>query len=209
MRIEESKDEALETIKGKSTVLIETVGQVFEKIATRRNPDGIMGVGWYQDNDLNDYEPDNEKPIFLVLEGVEKPGNLGAIIRSADSAGVDVILCSDIATDVYNPNVIRTSQGQVFHMPIFMLPNEVIADFLEDQEVETIISTPDSDRIFWDAKMDEGLALVMGSEKDGVSPFWLEEKNRTARIPQMGSADSLNLATATTVFLYEVLRQRR
>lgn len=203
------RDEALQAVEGSSTVMIETVQTVFEKVSHRSSPDGVMGVGWYQDRDLNDFESENEKPLFLVLEGVEKPGNLGAIIRSADSAGVDAILCSDIATDVYNPNVIRTSQGQVFSMPIFMLPNEVITDFLEDQSADVVVSTPDADKVYWNISMDKSLALVMGSEKDGVSSYWLEGNRIKAKIPQMGSADSLNLATATTLFLYEALRQRQ
>jgi TrmH family RNA methyltransferase len=205
---EKRREEALGALGKTSATLIETTKEVFEKFSNRNNPDGVVGVGWYERKGIEDLEYNSETPLILVLEGVEKPGNLGAIIRSADTACVDAIFCADPATDIYNPNVIRSSQGQVFSMPIFVAGNEEIYDFLESEDIRVVVSTPAANELYWNLDMSDATAIIMGSEKEGVSEFWLRDEFPKAKIPVLGSADSLNLAAASVLFLYEAVRQR-
>ena len=202
------REKTLKEFEKSNTQLIETSREVFEKFSNRKSPDGILGVGWYEKKSLEDYPFKSDLPLILILEGVEKPGNLGAILRSADCAGVDLVLCSDIAVDIYNPNVIRSSQGQVFSVPLISAPNEWILEFLREERIEIIVSTPSAKDPIWSQTMNGAIAIVMGSEKEGVSDFWMNGSFHLAKIPQFGGSDSLNLAAATIVFLYEANRQR-
>jgi TrmH family RNA methyltransferase len=143
-----------------------------------------------------------------VLEGIEKPGNLGAILRSADGAGIDAVILVDCVLDLYNPNAIRSSQGLVFALPIVQTERVALRTWLEKKRIKICASTPETTLLHWDIDLRGPTALFMGGESDGLSDYWLEQAREKIRIPMQGRADSLNVAAATAVCLYEARRQR-
>ena len=179
----------------------------FAKASHREGPDGLIAIAIQQGNVLADLLLD-ETPLLLVLEGIEKPGNLGAILRSADGAGVDAVILVDCVLDLYNPNAIRSSQGLLFALPIVSTDRDTLTDWLDAKKVACCATTPDSKKLHWEVDYQQGLALFMGSESDGLSKYWLEKATHKICIPMAGHADSLNVAAAAAVCLYEATRQR-
>ena len=178
----------------------------FKKASHREGPDGLIAIAIQQGNVLADLSLD-ETPLLLVLEGIEKPGNLGAILRSADGAGVDAVILVDCVLDLYNPNAIRSSQGLVFSLPIVSTDRDTLADWLDEKSIACCATNPDSEKLHWEVNYQQGIALFMGSESDGLSAYWLEKATHKIRIPMAGEGDSLNVAAATAVCLYEARRQ--
>ena len=188
-------------------VLVRMSAEAFNKAAYREGPDGIIAVGLQQGSNLHDLKlPDS--PLLLVLEGIEKPGNLGAILRSADGAGADAIILVDCVLDLYNPNAIRSSQGSIFALPIVTTNRDDLQDWLSEHSIQRVATTPDTDKMHWDVDYTTATALFFGSESDGLTDYWLSEVDQRIRIPMAGRADSLNVAAASVVCLYEAARQR-
>lgn len=179
----------------------------FTKASHREGPDGLIAIAMQQGNVLTDLLLD-ETPLLLVLEGIEKPGNLGAILRSADGAGVDAVILVDCVLDLYNPNAIRSSQGLLFALPIVSTDRDTLTNWLDVKNIVGCATTPGSKKLHWEVDYKQGLALYMGSESDGLSDYWLEKATHKIRIPMAGQADSLNVAAAAAVCLYEARRQR-
>ena len=179
----------------------------FANAAYREGPDGILGVGKQQAHALEEL-PLPKQPLLLVLEGIEKPGNLGAILRSADGAGADAIILTDCVLDLYNPNAIRSSQGLIFALPIVSVAHNHLKDWLQQHHIQSIAATPHTNQLHWDADYTSGTALFFGSESDGLSNFWIDAADQRIRIPMQGRADSLNVAAAAAICLYEARRQR-
>ncbi|MCB0116076.1 MAG: RNA methyltransferase [Caldilineaceae bacterium] len=180
---------------------------VYAKIAVREDSGGILLVIPYTALTL-DGLPLSAAPFLVVVEGAEKPGNVGAILRSADAAGVDgLILCSG-GTDLHNPNVIRASLGTRFTVPVAEAPTDEVIAWLRAHRVTVLAATPDASVRYTDVDMTGPVAVVTGSEADGLSRQWLAAADQQVTIPMFGVADSLNLATSTTLLLYEVVRQR-
>lgn len=179
----------------------------FEKASYREGPDGLLATARQQGNTLDDLKL-SEQPLLLVLEGIEKPGNLGAILRSADGAGADAVILVDCVLDLYNPNAIRSSQGLIFVLPIVSAGREALTQWLVKKAIHTVATTPDTEDLHWNVDFQQPVALFLGSESDGLSDFWLEQAAQKIRIPMAGRADSLNVAAATAVCLYEAARQR-
>ena len=179
----------------------------FEKATCREGPDGLIGVGRQQGHSLQDLDLP-KTPLLLVLEGIEKPGNMGAILRSADGAGVDAVILVDCVLDLYNPNAIRSSQGLVFALPIINAERAALSVWLQKTSTRIIATTPDTASLHWDVDYKQPTALLLGSESDGLSDYWIEQANARIRIPMSGRADSLNVAAAAAVCLYEAMRQR-
>jgi len=148
-------------------------------------------------------------PLLLVVESVEKPGNLGALLRSADAAGVDAVIVCNPVTDVFNPQVVRNSQGALFSVRVAVAAPEAAREFLRNNKIAIIATSPDAQPAYWDLDLRAPTAIVVGGEKDGLTPFWLEAATARARIPMAGQADSLNVAAAATLVLFEAVRQRR
>ena len=178
----------------------------FTKASHREGPDGLIAIAMQQGNVLSDLLLD-ETPLLLVLEGIEKPGNLGAILRSADGAGVDAVILVDCVLDLYNPNAIRSSQGLLFTLPIVSTDRDTLTDWLAVKKIVGCATTPNTKKLHWEVDYQQGLALFMGSESNGLSNYWLEKATHKIRIPMAGKADSLNVAAAAAVCLYEARRQ--
>lgn len=188
--------------------LVRVSESAFVKGAYREGPDGIIAVGKQQSHSIHDLNA-GASPLLLVLEGIEKPGNLGAILRSADGAGSDAIILVDCVLDIYNPNAIRSSQGLIFALPIICMERGALSSWLGEKQIRVISTTPDTEQAHWDLDYRGGSALFFGSESHGLSDYWLECADDKIRIPMAGSADSLNVAAAAAVCLYEAIRQRQ
>ena len=180
---------------------------VFEKISYRSGSDGIIAVLQSKSTKLGSLNF-GDNPCFLVIEAVEKPGNLGAIIRTADGAGIDGVIICDEKTDFFNPNVIRSSVGLVFTKQVANGTKEEAYDFLQKHEITAygaIIS--DKSRNYTDANFTTPSAIILGTEHDGLSKFW-QTRSKPIMIPMKGLNDSLNVSNAAAVISYELVRQR-
>ncbi len=181
--------------------------KVFEKLSFRSTPDGFIAVADEILYDILDIPP-SPNPFILVIEKVEKPGNLGAILRTADGAGADAIILCDPATDLNNPNVIRASLGAVFSLPVITMTVDELFLYCESKKIRIIATSPDVKKVYWDMDLKQGIALVLGSEKDGISDRFLKESDDVVVIPMLGKVDSLNVSAAASLLSYEVIRQR-
>jgi RNA methyltransferase, TrmH family len=190
------------------TQLMEVTPEIFAKIAYRGDSGGILLVIPYLNHQLSDFDP--PAPAFVVIiEGVEKPGNLGAILRTADAAGVQAVIVTAGVTDIHNPNVIRASLGALFTLPVFESPFEATRTWLVKRQVQIIAASPEATHLYTEIDYTLPTAIVMGSEARGLGPNWRSAANALVTIPMFGAMDSLNLATSTALLLYEVIRQRR
>ncbi|MFY1045215.1 TrmH family RNA methyltransferase [Chryseobacterium sp. GP-SGM7] len=182
--------------------------KVYEKIAYRETSEGIIGVYKTKESGLNDFTPEKDSTIIIV-EGVEKPGNLGAILRSCEAFGIDALIVADGKTDFYNPNVIRSSVGCLFGMSVFQAENKDVYEFLQKNEFNiytTIMDETSEDLYKRDFK--KRSAVIFGTEHSGLSDFWYE-KGKNTLIPMSGSIDSLNLSNAVAITCYETLKQKK
>lgn len=185
----------------------ETSRAVFEKISYRDRPDGLLGVAPIPFWSL-DQLPDASNPLYLVASAIEKPGNLGTILRCADAVGIDGVIVCDAVTDVFNPNVVRASVGTLFTVPVALAPSAAVREWLRARKVRCLATTPAATNDHTSADLTQPTALILGSEQYGLDEEWLSESELQVRIPMQGSADSLNVAMATTVVLFEAQRQR-
>jgi TrmH family RNA methyltransferase len=178
----------------------------FEKVAYREGPDGLLGVVASVDRSVAALTvPDD--PFILVAEGVEKPGNLGAMLRTADAAGVDAVVAADAVTDWGNPNVVRASKGTVFSVPVASDTTEATIAWAQRHGIRMVVTTPETEVRYTDVDLTGPVAIVVGAEKHGVSPVLLDAGERV-RIPMSGKANSLNVAAAAAIVLFEAVRQR-
>jgi TrmH family RNA methyltransferase len=188
--------------------LVRMSQDAFTKAAFREGPDGLIGIGKQQAHSIHELKLPSS-PLLLILEGIEKPGNLGAILRCADGAGADAVILVDCILDLYNPNAIRSSQGLVFALPVIHAERSQLAQWLQQHDIQCAATTPDTESLHWDVDYTTPTALLFGSESHGLSDYWLDEANIRIRIPRAGRADSLNVAAAAAVCLYEAKRQRK
>jgi TrmH family RNA methyltransferase len=180
---------------------------VFQKMAYRERPDGLLAVGPQPRLALDDLRLP-PRALVVVAEAIEKPGNLGTILRSADAAGVAAVIVCDRCTDIYNPNVVRASTGTLFSLPVVEAEGAAARDFLRARGFAILAATPHTDRLHTAVDLTGNVALVVGTEQYGLSRPWMEAADLRVRIPMLGEADSLNVAAATTILLFEAVRQR-
>ncbi len=210
--LKENEEMLIQEFATKGVVVYLCSPYVFEKISYRDRPDGLIGIALQMHKGIPELEQLLEKKknhFLLIAEGIEKPGNLGTILRSSDAAGVDGVVICDAATDLFNPNVVRASVGTLFTQPIFETKTEEMLTFLQQKTISVVAATPHAKQEFTEADLTKSVAIVVGSEQYGLSETWMNKCNIQLRIPMLGVADSLNVATATTLLLYEVIRQRR
>jgi TrmH family RNA methyltransferase len=207
-----SRGSALKNLVAQATdsgiAICEVGADAFEKVSGRENCDGAIGLAKVWPTELSKIRvPPNA--LILVAEGIEKGGNLGALMRSAESAGVDALILCDPITDIFNPNVIRTSQGALFNLPIAIGDNPGVLDFLMANDIYVFATTPAAPNLYFNENFQPKTAIVVGSEHGGLSDFWLANDGiKKIALPQSGICDSLNVNDAATVVLYEALRQR-
>lgn len=185
--------------------------KVFEKISYRDRPDGLMAIAPQQRqrlSDLGSLLEGKPAPLLVVAEAIEKPGNLGTILRSSDACGVDALIVCDRCTDLYNPNVVRASVGTLFTVPSIEAEGKETLAWLKAHGIAILAATPHADKVFTDVDLTGPVAIAVGTEQLGLSALWMEQADIQVRIPMRGVADSLNVAMATTLLLYEADRQR-
>ena len=181
--------------------------EVYAKMAYRSGTEGIMAEVKPRKRTLGDLSL-GTCPLIVVLESVEKPGNLGAVLRSADAANADAVIICDPLTDLYNPNLIRSSLGAVFTVPCVACTSEECINFLKEKGVRILTAQLQDSHLYYDTDMTTATALVMGKESTGLSEQWRRVADAHIRIPMMGRLDSLNVSVSTAILLFEAVRQR-
>lgn len=208
-----SNEEALiARLKARGANVFTCNESAFGKLSYRDRPDGLVAVAPQQHMTLAELQKKIVKkasPFLIVAEAIEKPGNLGTILRSSDAVGLDGLIVCDRCTDIHNPNVVRASVGTLFTVPVIEAPGQQTIEWLRTNQIAILAATPSAQREFTDVDMRGPLAIVVGTEQLGLSDMWMKQADIQVRIPMNGVADSLNVATATTLLLYEALRQRR
>lgn len=180
---------------------------VFEKMAYRSGSDGLLAVVEQRSLSLDGLQlPEN--PFVIVLESVEKPGNLGAILRTADAAKVDAVIVCDPQCDVYNPNAVRSSIGCIFTVPVACCTSPEALDFLRKRKIKTLAAELQASVWYHETDMRQPTAIVMGTEADGLTDYWLKNADARIKIPMRGAIDSLNVSVSTAVITFEAMRQR-
>ena len=192
----------------KANVIEEVSLEVFEKIAYREGSDGLLAVAIPRYSKLKDFNP-KKNPLIIVLETVEKPGNLGAVMRTADAAGVDAVIIADPRTDLFNPNAIRASIGTIFSVPLFACSSEECIKWLKENDITIYCTYLKASIDYLDADFRKGSAIVMGTEATGISDIWVEAADQNLIIPMNGISDSLNVSVTTAIVVFEAIRQRR
>ncbi len=181
--------------------------QVFEKLAFGDRAEGLLGVAETPQTTLDDIAlPEN--PLVVVLERVEKPGNLGAVLRTADGAGVSAVVVADAAGDLYNPNAIRASLGTIFTMPVCAAERAEVLAWLRRHQLSIVAARVDGSVPYTKPDYRGPTAFVLGSEAKGLSGAWTGNDIIAVRLPMLGAADSLNVSATAAVLCYEALRQR-
>ena len=193
--------------KNKGIKLFEVSPTIYEKIAYRGSTEGVIAEVKTKDKTLKDLNL-SKNPLVVVLESVEKPGNLGAILRSADAAGADALIVCDPLTDLYNPNLIRNSTGAIFSVPCVACTSEECIKFLKENNIQILTAQLQDSELYYDTDMKRGTAIVMGTEATGLTDIWRKAADAHIRIPMLGITDSLNVSVSAAILLYEAVRQR-
>ena len=197
----------LESLAQNGVKVMQVTPQILTKLAYRDRPEGLIAIAKMKRHTLEDM-PIVKNGLYLVAEAIEKPGNLGSMLRSADAAGVDGLIICDKCTDIYNPNVIRASTGALFSVPLAEAASEEAMAWLRKNNIKTLAATPHTDKKYTDVDLTQAVAIVVGREQTGLTDFWMNDSDLKVVIPMLGKIDSLNVATATTILLYEAARQR-
>ncbi|MDR3338798.1 MAG: RNA methyltransferase [Candidatus Symbiothrix sp.] len=188
-------------------ILVEVSETVFQKLAYRESSDGILALSKPKSHTLSELNlPEN--PFIIILEAVEKPGNLGAVLRTADAATADAVIICDPLTDIYNPNIIRSSVGCVFTVPIAVATNQETASFLKAKQIKTFAAELKAAKWYHETDFTGPSAIIMGTEAEGLTDFWMEKADARIKIPMRGKIDSLNVSVSTAVITFEAMRQR-
>jgi len=193
---------------GQKVILSEITSEIYQHIAYRKTSEGVIGWAVPQKHTLNKIRL-AVNPLVLVIESVEKPGNLGAILRTADAAGLDSVIICDPQTDIYNPNVIRSSLGAVFTVPIGLASSAETILWLKDHHMSIICTSLKALVPYTQINFSVPSAIVMGTEATGLSTTWLKASDRNIIIPMRGQVDSLNVSVSAGIVIFEAIRQRK
>lgn len=188
--------------------IVDVPRYIYEKIAYRGGTEGIIAEVRARELRLEELRLSSH-PLIVVLEGVEKPGNLGAVLRSADAAGADAVVICDALTDLYNPNLIRASIGAVFTVPVVCTSSEEAIRWLKANNIRIFTAQLQDSALYYDADMTRGTAIAIGTESTGLTDGWREAADAHIRIPMLGRLDSLNASVSAAILLYEAVRQRK
>ncbi len=189
--------------------MVEVPDPVYNKIAYREGTEGVIGVFNMKNHDMESLIIPDENAFILIAESPEKPGNIGALMRTADAAGVDAIIIANPHTDIYNPNIIRSSVGSIFNHQIAEGSTREILNFLENKNIPLFCAIlSEKSQSFYDFDYKKSCALAVGTESDGLSQEWLECEAKHVMIPMKGPLDSMNVSVSAGILMYEVVRQR-
>lgn len=198
----------LSSLLSESIASYEVSPEVYEKIAYRGSTEGVIATVQSKQLALKDLHL-SKQPLLIVLESVEKPGNLGAILRSADAAGADAVIICDPLTDLYNPNLIRSSIGAIFSVPCIACSSDDCINFLKQNNINILTAQLQDSKLYYDTDMTCGTAIIMGTESTGLTDVWRKAADAHIRIPMLGQLDSLNVSVSAAILLFEAVRQRK
>lgn len=187
--------------------VIEIPQHLYDKVAYRGGTEGVIAELYCKDMSLDSLKI-KENPLVVVLEAVEKPGNLGAILRSADASGADAVIVCDPLTDMYNPNLIRSSIGAIFTVPVAVASSEDTIKWLKDNSIKIYTAQLQDSEWYYDTDMKGSSAIVMGTEATGLTDVWRKAADAHIKIPMLGRLDSLNVSVSAAILLFEAVRQR-
>lgn len=182
-------------------------GQLSREVMYREKTEGITAIFKVRSLGADDIKL-SENPLLIVLESVEKPGNLGAVIRTADACGADAVVVCDPRTDIFHPNVIRSSVGCVFSKQVLAMTGNDALNWLKSKNISVITASVQATKMYYEADYNKAVALVFGTEADGLSDFWNQNSNDAVKIPMHGKNDSLNVSVSVAVMCYEAIRKR-
>ena len=189
------------------SIVLDISPSVFEKIAYRENSDGIVALAKPKQHGLSDLKI-SANPFIIILESVEKPGNLGAVLRTADAAAVDAVIICDNQTDLYNPNVIRSGVGGLFTLQTAICNSQEAMEWLNTNNINVYAAELNGAKQYHTIDYTTPSAIVMGTEAEGLTDFWINNAKERIKIPMRGMIDSLNVSVSTAVITFEAMRQR-
>ena len=196
----------LELIKSEfKSEIIEVNNEVYSKISFRKTTEGLVGIVAQKNQNIK-LSPEQNN-LVIIIDGIEKPGNIGAILRSCDASKVDLIIINNQKCDVYNPNVIRSSLGAIFSQKIISLENKATLSFLRKNKIRVYATSLNAKKSIEKIDYNSSCAVVVGSENLGISKFWITNSDELIKIPMLGSVDSLNVSVSTSIVMYEINRQ--
>ena len=194
-------------LAGSDSLVVDLPAALYQKVAYRSGTEGIVAEVECRQRSLESLALGQE-PLIVVLESVEKPGNLGAVLRSADAAGADAVIVCDPLTDLYNPNLIRSSIGAIFTVPVVTASSEETIKWLKDNNIQILTAQLQDSQWYYDTSMLGPTAIVMGTESTGLTQIWRNAADAHIRIPMLGRLDSLNVSVSAAILLFEAVRQR-
>ena len=189
--------------------IIHVSKEVYAKVAYREGTEGVIAEVRWKERSLDELLTGKDSPLIMVMERVEKPGNLGAVLRSADAAGADGVILCDPLTDLYNPNLIRASIGAIFTVPVVACTSAEAIAWLKANNIRILTAQLQDSAPYYDVDMTCGTALVMGTEATGLTDAWRQAADAHILIPMLGRLDSLNVSVSAAILLYEAVRQRQ
>ena len=196
-----------ENFSGLTVQIIEIAQHLYDKVAYRGGTEGVIAELKCREMNLESLRL-KENPLVVVLESVEKPGNLGAVLRSADASGVDAVIVCDPLTDMYNPNLIRSSIGAIFTVPVAAATSEETIKWLKSKNIKIYTAQLQDSEWYYDTDMKGGTAIVMGTEATGLTDTWRKAADAHIKIPMLGRLDSLNVSVSAAILMFEAVRQR-
>lgn len=208
----ENENELIDIVQARGAEVLQCDEKLFRKISYRDRPDGLLAIAPQKKVSLEEFFSTHlfkKNPFLVIAQSIEKPGNLGTILRSCDAAGVDGLIICDQCTDIHNPNVVRASVGTLFTVPVIEAKSEDTLKMLKLKKIATLAATPQAEQEFTEVDLTQGIAIAVGTEQYGLSKEWMSQADILVKIPMFGVADSLNVAMATTLLLYECIRQRK
>jgi TrmH family RNA methyltransferase len=197
----------IERVAQRGAVIVEVDEGPFAKMALRERPEGLLAIAPQIRRRLPDHQP-VQNALYLVTEAIEKPANLGSLLRAADGAGASGVVVCDARTDLFNPDVVRGSVGTFFSLPTLECSSVEALAWCRQYGLTILAATPHSERLYTTVDMRQPLAIVVGAEQYGLSPLWMDEADLRVALPMFGQVNSLNVAVAAALLLYEVVRQR-
>ncbi|GGK19597.1 rRNA methyltransferase [Yeosuana aromativorans] len=200
--------EQLNNLTAKQLNVIEISKEVYEKLAHRETTEGVLAVAKCKEHTLSDLNITSKNPLILVAEAPEKPGNIGALLRTADAANVDAVMIANPKTDLYNPNIIRSSVGCVFTNNIAMGSTTEIIEFLKSKHIHVYCAALQASVNYNTQDFTKPSAIIVGTEATGLSDEWLKSSTQNIIIPMQGDIDSMNVSVAAGILIFEAKRQR-
>tara|TARA_B110000003_G_scaffold262613_1_gene285429 strand:- start:7783 stop:8571 length:789 start_codon:yes stop_codon:yes gene_type:complete len=189
--------------------LIEISEEVYQKIAYRESTEGIIALSVVRNTKIDSISLKKINPLILIIEGIEKPGNIGAMLRTADAANIDAVILADSKTDIFNPNVIRSSLGCIFTNQIIIASSQDIIRFLEKNNINSYATTLQNSNSYIKENYKGSSAIIMGTESTGLKDIWRTNATKNINIPMQGEIDSMNVSVAAAIILFEAKRQRK